>query len=453
LSAGGNYVLQLEGNPGLSIRPALLTVTAEDATKIYGDDDPFFDAVISGFVRGDGVSIVRGALGREAGENVRSGPYRFTLGSLSAGGNYRLQLSGDNGLFVTPRTLTVTADDATKVYGDDDPFFDPIVAGFVRGDGVSLVTGALGRQAGEDVQSGPYRFTLGTLDAGGNYVLQITGDNGLFVTPRALTIAADDVTQIFGGAEQPLTWQIVDGRLVFDDQISGALTREDGVAPGIYAILQGSLTAGSNYALTFEPGTLTIRGSEITRNSELGAKQDGFIDDTELVLEPVVEPRPILSDDEGSLIATTEQTDEIVREIEDASSYCSIIGQSEYVVDCLSERLAVIAAKLPSSGEYAPARAAIDRAAQQLSALVAANEDRDFPAGLTRSLRPDAPETSRPLRAVRTDTIEETLAAASGILRDTQTVLLRSIPESAESVHYQRIASAVGSGSTLLRSI
>ncbi len=120
------------------------------------------------------------------------------------------------------------------------------------------------------------------------------------------------------------------------------------------------------------------------------------------------------------------------------------------MIDCLSERLAVIAAGLPETGDYADARAALNAAAGRLAELVAQNEATDFPANLTRSLRPDAPPASRPLRPVRTDNLASTLAAASGILAETQTQLLRSASASTESVHYQRIATAVGSTNTIL---
>jgi hypothetical protein len=45
---------------------------------------------------------------------------------------------------------------------------------------------------------------------------------------------------------------------VFSDALSGALTRAAGEGVGHYAILQGSLTAGGNYALTYVPGDLWI---------------------------------------------------------------------------------------------------------------------------------------------------------------------------------------------------
>jgi hypothetical protein len=45
---------------------------------------------------------------------------------------------------------------------------------------------------------------------------------------------------------------------VTGDSFSGSLTRDPGEAVGPYAIKQGTLTAGSNYTLTFTNGTLSI---------------------------------------------------------------------------------------------------------------------------------------------------------------------------------------------------
>jgi hypothetical protein len=61
-----------------------------------------------------------GALTRGAGETVPGSPYAVTQGTLTAGGNYALAFTGAN-LAITPATLTVTADNATKKFGDAVP--------------------------------------------------------------------------------------------------------------------------------------------------------------------------------------------------------------------------------------------------------------------------------------------------------------------------------------------
>ncbi len=455
LSAGSNYTLELSGDFGLFIDPATLIVTPDgDVFKVYGEEDPEFLYTVSGLQFDDTASIISGELGRARGENVRDSAYRFSLGTLSAGSNYILELSGDFGLFITPATLFITPDgNVFKVYGDEDPEFLYAVTGFQFNDTASLLTGELGRAAGENASSSAYLFDLGSLAANSNYVLQIQGGYGLFIDPRAITVAADDQTIVFGTQPGPLTWQIVDGQLVFGDSLTGELTREDGFLPGIYAILQGSLSASGNYVLTFTPGELTIlpgTPSVVPSNPEAPPPP---IDVSDPIGDATLPPPELPSTGSGFETASDQNTDQIVQELNDATAYCSVIGQSEYVVDCLSERLAVIAASLPQTGDYAAARAAIDQAAQELSALVAANEDTEFPANLTRSLRPDAPESNRPLRPVRTDSLDATLEAAAGIVGNTQTLLLRASSSTSDAIHYQRIATAVGSTTTLLRSI
>jgi filamentous hemagglutinin family protein len=382
------------------------------------------------------------------GPTLGVGFYRFgSLGGLTSLDGLTYRVVSTDGLTITPAPLTLSIDDLMKIYGNADPELTFALTGFVNGEGTELLTGSLVRAAGENV--GSYVITPGTLSAGANYTITSSGPGSFLITPRGLTIAADDLSMFFGDAVPDLTFVIVDGQLVFGDTLSGVLAAGDITGPGFYTIGQGTLTAGGNYTITFDPGVLTVTGAA-RPSGPLRRSTDGFIPidfDTDTLEDPFFAPPTVNNVGDGY---TTEGTDAIVDQLQQATAYCSVIGQSEYVVDCLSERLAVIAAGLPQSGDYADARAALNAAAGRLSELVAENQDSDFPANLTRSLRPDAPPSSRPLRPVRTDNLADTLAAASGILAETQTQLLRSASASQESVHYQRIATAVGSTNTIL---
>ena len=57
------------------------------------------------------------------------------------------------------------------------------------------------------------------------------------------------------------------GNVVFGDMPTGALTRVPGDGPGAYPITQGTFTYGSNYALAFVSGTLTIQPQPTTTPS------------------------------------------------------------------------------------------------------------------------------------------------------------------------------------------
>ena len=73
-------------------------------------------------------------------------------------------------------------------------------------------------------------------------------------------------------SDPALTYQITSGALLNADTLSGSLTRAAGESVGAYAIQQGSLTAGTNYTLTFVPANLTITALPITVTADAKSK-------------------------------------------------------------------------------------------------------------------------------------------------------------------------------------
>jgi hypothetical protein len=71
-------------------------------------------------------------------------------------------------------------------------------------------------------------------------------------------VTADAKSKIAGEADPPLTYQITSGSLAFSDAFSGALAREPGEEPGVYAIEQGTLALDGNYMLTYAGADFTI---------------------------------------------------------------------------------------------------------------------------------------------------------------------------------------------------
>jgi hypothetical protein len=78
------------------------------------------------------------------------------------------------------------------------------------------------------------------------------------ITAKAITVTADAKSKILGAADPVLTYTVTYGSLVGTDAFSGSLARDPGEAVGPYAIKLGTLTAGSNYALTFVSATFNI---------------------------------------------------------------------------------------------------------------------------------------------------------------------------------------------------
>jgi chorismate-pyruvate lyase len=252
LTAGTNYNLTFVP-ANLTITARAITVTADAQSKVYGTSDPVFSYQITSgsLTNGDSLS---GLLSRVAGETV--GTYAIEQGTLTAGTNYNLTFVPAN-LTITTRPITVTADANAKIYGDADPVFSYQITSGSLTNGDSL-SGLLSRVAGETV--GTYAIEQGTLTAGTNYNLTFVSAN-LTITARAITVTADAQSKVYGASDPALTYQITSGSLTNGDSLSGGLTRVSGESIGTYAIQQGTLTAGTNYNLTFVSADLTITPS------------------------------------------------------------------------------------------------------------------------------------------------------------------------------------------------
>ena len=259
-NGGNNYNVATQTAVG-TIISAPLSISATGTTKVYGFADPTFTYTVGGDGLASGDSFT-GALSRASGENV--GSYAITLGNLAisdgnGGNNYNRTFNSAN-FTITARPISVTAASGqTKVYGFADPTFTYTVGGDGLATGDSF-TGALGRVSGKNV--GSYGITQGTLaisdgNSGNNYSLAYNGAN-FTITARPISVTADAKAKLFGAPDPALSYQITSGSLAGSDTLSGTLTRVAGEAVGTYAIQQGSLTAGSNYDLTYIGANLTI---------------------------------------------------------------------------------------------------------------------------------------------------------------------------------------------------
>ena len=275
-------------NPGGSIfayRIApILTVTANDATRLYGNANPLFTSGITGFIDGDtAAGSLTGApsLTTLAGLTSNIGNFAITAarGTLASVEGY--QFSVVNGtLAVTARPLTVTADALSRIYGNANPALTFTVgattgmSGLVNGD---MLTGGLATAANLTSNVGTFAITQGTLAASTNYALTYNGAN-LSVTARPLTVTADALTRIYGNANPALTFAVGattgTSGLVNGDMLSGGLATVADLTSniGTYAITQGSLAASSNYALAYTganlsvtPRALTVTADALTR--------------------------------------------------------------------------------------------------------------------------------------------------------------------------------------------
>ncbi|SFD99284.1 MBG domain-containing protein [Flavobacterium phragmitis] len=285
LSAGANYTITFESKD-FEITPKEITVTANALqTKVYGDTDPVFTYTSSeALVTGDTFS---GSLSRANGENV--GTYSYSIGSLTAGSNYVVTLVGSNAFAVTAKPITVTADAfQTKVYGTTDPVLTYSVSPSLVGN--DIFSGVLERAIGENV--GTYLIRKGTLTAGNNYAITYTGED-FEITAKTIAVTADSQTKGYGENDAALTYSFTPA-LENGDSFKGTLSRIAGENVGIYAIGQGTLSAGSNYAINYTGKDYTITAKPITVTAN--ASQKKVYGTTDPVLTYAVSPALVGND-------------------------------------------------------------------------------------------------------------------------------------------------------------
>ncbi len=133
---GNNYNMSFVSNDfSITAKPVTVTVNAGQS-KVYGASDP----LVFIYTFSDPAATFTGALIRLPGENV--GSYNINQGSLSTGSNYSITaFTGDN-FTITAKSLSITANDASKVFGTTLTFSGTefTAAGLVSPDTVNGVT-------------------------------------------------------------------------------------------------------------------------------------------------------------------------------------------------------------------------------------------------------------------------------------------------------------------------
>jgi len=254
----------------LTVKKAPLGITADAQSKVYGSTDPTLTyQITSGKLIG--TDQLTGTLARDTGEDV--GTYTINQGTLNASANYTLTYQKAD-FDITKASLTVTADAQSKVYGTNDPTLTyQITSGKLIGS--DKLTGNLSRVSGENV--GTYSINQGTLNASTNY--DFTYQNANFdITKAGLTVTADSKSKIYGTNDPALTYQITAGKLIGNDKLTGALTRDAGENVGNYPITQGTLTASANYNFTYQKADLAITKASLTVTADPQSKVYGTND-------------------------------------------------------------------------------------------------------------------------------------------------------------------------------
>ena len=247
------------------ITPKSVTVTAEDKTKVFGETDPKLTAKVDGTLGDDTVEYT---LTREAGE--AAGKYTITPSGKAEQGNYSVTYVAGK-LTITSQSIDPGTDPekpnpdytgakvnspSDKVYDGNEHKWSPTVT--------DKADKKL--EAGTDytVEYSTKNFKdVGTIDVTitgiGNYTGTVT--RTYKITPKSVTVTAEDKTKVFGETDPKLTATVA-GTLG-DDKVDYTLSRKDGEAAGKYEITVKGDKLQGNYTVTYVAGTLTITAQSI----------------------------------------------------------------------------------------------------------------------------------------------------------------------------------------------
>jgi hypothetical protein len=239
-----------------------LTISVANATMTAGAALPTFTGTVTGLENGDTLgSTIIVTYTTTATSSSPAGTYPITATVTGSSANNYLAVVNAGTLTISPstQTLTVTANNGTRVYGAANPSFTGTINGAQNGD-TFTETFSTTATATSNVGSYPIVPAAGGTNLG-NYSVVIV-DGSLTVTPAALTGAANNATRVYGAANPAFSGTVTGavGSDSFTESFTTAATASSNV--GSYPIVPAvSGPQSSNYAVTLVNGALTVTGA------------------------------------------------------------------------------------------------------------------------------------------------------------------------------------------------
>ena len=284
---GADYAFSGKTTANYAIKQKALTVTAKAKTISYGSEASNDGVEYSGFAEGES----------ETTEGVFSGTLSYAYNSKEDGtgdayttsspvGTYYIipsgLMSGNYAITYKAGVLTVS-DKVVVIGGEGDVDADATISvspteftyngkdqkpevKITLKDGNTVISAneydvkykdAEGHEVSVTKNAGSYTLEI-TNKEGADYAFSGKTTANYTIKPKALTVKAEDKTKKVGEEDPEFTYTY-DGLVEGDkDVFSGALTRDEGETAGTYTIKLGTLSAGTNYTITYTGATLTI---------------------------------------------------------------------------------------------------------------------------------------------------------------------------------------------------
>lgn len=302
------------------IHKAQLDVRVNNVSRVYGDDNPSFNVTYSGFVNGENESVITSAptVSTTATKTSNVGEYPITISGGSAK-NYEFVYE-PGVLTVTKAPLSAKVNDATKVYGSQNPAFTIDYYGLKNNESTPAWITSPTFQTDATQASGVGAYTVKAVNGVPvNYDLEEITAGTLNITPAPLTIKANDAVRQYYSDDPTFSYTcngFVNGdnesALVTAPKLSTTATRTSNV--GTYEIKVGE-TSSPNYSISFVNGTLTITPRTLIasvgnyerlyneENPVFEVKYDGFVgndDEKVLISKPEAKTTATKTSDVGT---------------------------------------------------------------------------------------------------------------------------------------------------------
>ena len=275
-NGAANYTVSVV--PGtLSITPALLRLSVNPTSRLYGDDNPTFTVTPTGgttWYNGDDASDVTLNFSTAADISSDVGSYGVTVSGTAQNYTIETQLSG-SALYVSPAPLTITAQDISKTYGQaaDGSWLTFTATGLKASDTLAdlgdLEASSDGFAANADVTPGGYGVNV-TGISNGNYVVASSNSPSIVVSPATVGLNIGNASRAYGDSAFSVTGTTAQGLMSWDSLADLGLVYSSDITDstlnaGATRAIDAELGAGvANYTLgQVSQGTATVTRRQV----------------------------------------------------------------------------------------------------------------------------------------------------------------------------------------------
>ena len=300
-AVAANYnvtIVGSNGNEGVyTITKRAITVTVKNANSVYGENladiSSGYDLSEGSMAPGESLDFISLEIEKKAGETEIRNAGTYSIIGKSLNGNYAVKFVGQDGkndygvYTIAKREITVTIDNKTSVYGENEVALTASVTGAIKlAAWDSNLYSVISLKKAEGKNVGSYAIDLTV--ANDNYSVTYNKNAVYTITARSVTVTVNDAASVYGNAESPLT---ATANLAKGDESKlydiVELKRESGSMAGIYKITASvkdtqiaknyvvkivySGESNSVYEIKARPVTIKINSVEVNSKDDFNA--------------------------------------------------------------------------------------------------------------------------------------------------------------------------------------